>query len=195
MKLQTFITALVFVSGTAVFAQETATPKFETGFSYSFTRINAGGSIGSYSANGGSGYAEYNVNRYLGLVADLGANTVSSANGLALNNTEFTYLFGPRFNWRTSSRITPYVQTLIGGVRFSNAYDSNLGSPIVGGSQNNFAMAFGGGVDYRVNDHLAVKPLQVEYLMTQIPDSFSNVNQAQNDLRYSAGVVFRFGSK
>jgi hypothetical protein len=196
MKLGTFITAAVFVSGTiAAFGQEVTTPKFETGFNYTFTRINAGGNIGSYSANGGSGYAEYNLNRYVGLVADLGGNTVGTANGIPLNNTEFTYLFGPRFNWRTAHRFTPYVQTLAGGARFSNAYDSNLGFPVLGGAQNNFAAMIGGGVDFQINDHLSVKPLEVDYLMTQLPNSFSNVNEAQNNLRYSAGVVFRFGSK
>lgn len=186
---------VVFLSGMTAFGQEVVTPKIETGFSYSFTRVNAGGSVGSYSAHGGSAYAEYNLNRYVGLVADLGGNTIGSANGIPLNNTEFTYLFGPRFNLRTSRRITPYVQTLVGGARFSNAYDANLDFPGLGGSQNNFAAAIGGGVDYRVNDHLAVKPIQVEYLMTQVPTVFNNINGVQNNLRYSAGVVLRFGNK
>jgi hypothetical protein len=40
-----------------------------------------------------------------------------------------------------------------------------------------------------------VKPLQVEYVTAQLPDVLSNRNSFQNDLRYSGGVVFRFGAK
>jgi len=41
----------------------------------------------------------------------------------------------------------------------------------------------------------AVKPIQVEYFMTQLPQLASNLNSAQNNLRYSAGLIFRFGAK
>jgi hypothetical protein len=40
-----------------------------------------------------------------------------------------------------------------------------------------------------------VKPLQVEYLMTQLPQLASNLNSVQNNLRYSAGIVYRFGER
>ncbi len=194
MKIRTFILGAICVSGFSAYAQEASTPLVETGFNYTFTRINPGGSLTSYTANGGSGYVEYNLNHVVGLVADLGANTIGTVNGYALNNTTFTYLFGPRFNWRLS-RFTPYVQTLVGGARFSNAYDPGSASPVLGVSENSFAAAIGGGVDVRLTDHIALKPIQVEYLMTQLPSEFVNVNQVQNNLRYSAGVVFRFGSK
>jgi opacity protein-like surface antigen len=194
MKIRTFILGAICVSGFSAYAQEASTPLVETGFDYTFTRVNPGGSLTSYTANGGSGYVEYNLNHVVGLVADLGANTIGTVNGYALNNTTFTYLFGPRFNWR-AGRFTPYVQTLVGGARFSNAYDPGSPSPGLGVSQNSFAAAIGGGVDVRLTDHIALKPIQVEYLMTQLPSQFANVNQVQNNLRYSAGVVLRFGSK
>jgi len=194
MRIVTFILGAICVSGLAGYAQEAATPVAEAGFNYSFTRVNPGGSLASYTANGGSGYLEYNLNRVVGLVADLGANNIGTVKGVPVNNTTFTYLFGPRFNWRMS-RFTPYVQTLVGGARFSNAFDPGSTSPLLGRSENTFAAAIGGGVDVRLNDRIALKPIQVEYLMTQLPSEFVNVNQVQNNLRYSAGVVFRFGSK
>jgi hypothetical protein len=194
MKIRTFILGAICISGFAAYAQEASTPVAEVGFNYSYTRFNPGGNLNSYNANGGSGYVEYNLNRVVGLVADLGANNVGTVNGVSLNNTTFTYLFGPRFNWRMS-RFTPYVQTLVGGARFSNAYDPASPTPVSGGTVNSFAAAIGGGVDVRLTNHIALKPIQVEYLMTQLPSEFANVNQVQNNLRYSAGVVFRFGSK
>ncbi len=193
MKIRTFILGAICVSGFAAYAQEASTPVIETGLDYSFTRVNTGGgTLGSYNSNGGSGYVEVNINRVIGLVADLGANYNGNVNGFPINNTTFTYLFGPRFNWRMS-RFTPYFQTLVGGARFSNAYDAASPSPSLGTSENTFAAAMGVGVDVKLTDHIALKPIQIEYLATQLRSDF--VNGVQNDLRYSAGLVFRIGSK
>ncbi len=137
---------------------------------------------------------EYNLNHVVGLVADLGANYIGNVNGFPVDNTTFTYLFGPRFNWRMS-RLTLYAQTLVGGARFSNAYDPAAFSPVLGTSENSFAAAIGGGVDYRLTDRIAIKPIQLEYFIAQLPSTLVNVNQVQNNLRYSADIVFRFGSK
>ena len=61
-------------------------------------------------------------------------------------------------------------------------------------TQNAFAMASGGGLDWTVSKHIAIKPIQVEYMMTQI-DSTKGFGRHQNDVRYSGGVVFRFGGR
>ena len=169
-------------------------PAAEAGFDYSFAHLNPGGTLGPFNGNGGSGYLSYNLTKTFSLVADIGAFHTGTVNGVALDNTTFTYLFGPRINWRTR-RFTPYVQTLVGGARSSNAYDPGLASPSLGMSGNAFAAAIGGGIDVPVTAHFTVKPFQVEYLMTQIPSSTSNTSYLQNGLRYSAGVVFSFGSK
>ena len=169
-------------------------PVAEVGFSYSYTRVNPGGTLSGANANGGYGYVEYNVNKVLGLVADLGANRVGNAGGVQLGETTFEYLFGPRFNWR-KSRFTPYVQVLVGGQRFSNGLNPSSTTPRLASAQNNFAAAIGGGVDFKLTSHIAVKPIQVEYLAAEVSPPGVNLNFVQNNLRYSAGVVFRFGSK
>jgi hypothetical protein len=196
MNPRTIVLAAMATCGMAAYAQ-VVTPRIETGFDYTFTRVNPGGFyLSSYSAQGGSGFVEYNVNPMLGLVADVGANYVGVVSGFALDNTTFTFLFGPRVNWR-KPRWTIYGQTLVGGARFSDAYDPALFTPIGGTpvSQITFAAAIGGGADYRLTSHIAIKPIQVEYLMTQLPGRLSKVNEVQNNLRYSAGIVFRFGAK
>ena len=55
-------------------------------------------------------------------------------------------------------------------------------------------MAAGGGVDFLVTNHIAIKPIQLEYVMTRLPNALG-FGGHQNDIRYSAGVVFRIGSK
>lgn len=192
-KSHAILAGAFLASGIVASAQEVATPKAEVGLSYSYTRVNPGGTLASYNANGGYGYAEYNFGRVLGIVGELGANHVGSVNGVQFGNTTFEYLFGPRFNWR-HSRFTPYVQALIGGERFSNGLNPASGSPLLA-SQNNFAAALGGGLDITVTNHIAIKPFQLEWLTTQLTGSASTLRYVQDNLRYSAGVVFRFGSK
>lgn len=184
--------ASVFASALVATAQESATPQVEAGFNYSYTRVNPGNGFGAYNANGGFGDVEYNFNRTFGAVADLGGTYTGTVDGIAYNNTTFEYLFGPRINLRYS-RFNPYVQALFGGERYSNGWNPGAFYPALGVSQNNFAMAFGGGLNVRVNDHLALRPFQVEYLATRIAPG--NMSYLQNDLRYSAGVVLRLGSK
>src|SRR6266481_1714419 len=156
MRLLTFVSGLGLAFGTVASAQEHATtPVAEVGVNYSFARINPGGSTPSFNQNGGSGYVEYNINRVVGVVADLGAYHNGPVNGIN-DNTTFSYLFGPRFNWRMS-RVTPYVQTLVGGARLSSFVNP------LANSENVFATALGGGVDVQLTKHIAVKPVQVEY--------------------------------
>ena len=171
------------VGATASAQEEVPTPKYEIGLNYSWLHVNSANGDYQRNGNGGSGYFEYNLNRIVGLVGDIGgyANTSSGKNGRLL-----TYMFGPRFNWR-HSRLNPYVQFLFGGAYLWN-------NPHYSTTQNAFATAAGGGLDYRLTDHIAIKPIQVEYVMTQL-NSANGFGSHQNDVRYSAGVVFRLGSK
>lgn len=181
MKALTLALGLALASSAVLSAQE-GTPKYEIGFNYSGLHVNSANNDRQRNGNGGSGYFEYNVNNTLGLVADFGgyANT-------RVNDRLFTYMFGPRFNWR-HSRLTPYVQFLFGGGHVWN----NLGSATT--TQTSFALASGGGLDYRLSKHIAIKPIQVEYVMTQI-NSTDGFGSHQNDVRYSAGVVLQLGER
>jgi hypothetical protein len=103
-------------------------------------------------------------------------------------------MFGPRFNFRHWSRVTPYVQFLFGG---AYAWAGPTGNSQ---TQNAFATAAGGGLDYHWTKRISIKPIQVEYVMTQFDSarlggSTRAFGDHQNDVRYSAGVVLRFGDK
>ena len=175
--------AIALGLGSSAFAEEVSTPKYEIGLNYSWLHANSANRDYQRTGYGGSGSFAYNLNKTVGLVADVGgyANTRDR-----INDRLMTYMFGPRFNWR-HSKLTPYAQFLFGGAYVWSG-------PTYTNTQNAFATAAGGGVDYRLTDHIAVKPIQVEYVMTQI-DSANGFGSHQNDVRYSAGVVFRLGSK
>jgi hypothetical protein len=167
--------------GAVANAQEVSTPLVEIGASYSWLHVNSANNDYHRTGNGGSGYVEYNINRWVGLVADIGGYANTRVDDKAL-----TYLFGPRFNWR-HSRLTPYVQALFGG---AYAWTNPKGVP--SNTQNAFAAAVGGGLDYRLTNRIAIKPIQVEYVRTEL-DSALGFGSHQNNIRYSAGVVLRIG--
>ncbi|HUN58095.1 MAG TPA: outer membrane beta-barrel protein [Candidatus Binataceae bacterium] len=181
--VSTAMLAGLLAYGTIAKAQEVATPIAELGANYSWLHVNSANDIYHRTGNGGSGYLEYNINKSLGLVADFGgyANTRTG-----LDDKAMTYMFGPRFNWR-HARLTPYVQLLFGGI-YAWVSPTGLGSI----TQNAFAMSAGGGLDIQVSHHISFKPVQVEYLMSQLNDSLG-FGGHQNDIRYSAGIVFRVG--
>jgi hypothetical protein len=190
MKTVKLALAAFLASGAVMYAQETNTPKFEVGLEYSWLHVNSANYDFQRTGNGGSGYLEYNINRMIGLVGDFGgyANTRTGINDKAL-----TYLFGPRFTWR-HRRFNPYVQFLFGGAyAWSGPTDNSQ-------KQNAFATASGGGLDINMTEHISIKPIQVEYLTTQFDSarlggSTQGFGDHQNDIRYSGGVVFKFGTR
>jgi hypothetical protein len=189
MKSIHAVVALIVFGALTASAQESApTPVFEAGVNFSLLNSHPGGGASSFYSQGGSATLIYNFNSRFSAVADLGAyhNTSDSNNA----PVTFSYLFGPRVSFR-KSRFTPYVQGLFGGARQWSYLTPGTGG---GTAQNGFAMAFGGGVDFRLNQHWMLKPGQVEYVYTQLPNTLST-NGSQNNIRYSAGVVFTFGSK
>ncbi len=158
--------------------------------------------------NGGSASVAFNLNRYLGLVADFGGYddnqlqlTGTGANEpLVVNSsgTAYTYLFGPRFSFRNSSRFTPFAQVLVGGVHASDVTVSGCTgtacTPLP--AQTALALTAGGGLDIRLTRHFSIRAVQAEYMMTRFADvTYGSTGAAttQNDLRLSSGLLFGFG--
>jgi hypothetical protein len=79
--------------------------------------------------------------------------------------------------------LTPFAQLRLGGVWTSSGIEQI-------GWQNHFAMTAGGGIDVKLSKHFSIRPVQAEYFLTKIPDGLNN---RQNNFRFSAGIVFRFG--
>jgi hypothetical protein len=168
----------------AVRAQEDLS-KLELSGSYNYVRFNINARVSgqppsqTFDGNGGGGELMYNVNRWLGVLGDMGGYwaTNSTSQGAAI-----PYLLGPRLSLRRGV-VTPFVQVLFGGVATSSGIEQI-------GWQSHFAMTAGGGIDLKVSKHFSIRPVQAEYFLTRIPDGLNN---RQNNFRYSAGVVFRFG--
>jgi opacity protein-like surface antigen len=183
-KLLVSLLAVLSFFGTTAYAQDT--PKVDIFAGYSYVRDNPSTSgVNSFSLNGGSASFAYNATSWLSGVADIGAYHNGNILGTGTDGTLSTYLFGPRISYRHSSRITPFGEVLFGV--------AHAGASIAGtsGSDNAFAMSLGGGVDYKLTDRFAIRPIKVDYLMTRFSETGTG-NQTQNNLRVSTGIVFRF---
>jgi outer membrane immunogenic protein len=190
MKNKFAIAILLGLLGTAHLASAQETSRFELYGGFSYIRFNVNANLpgvapsATYNAYGGGSQLEYNANHWLGAVADLAGYGAFATSDGALIGGAFTYLFGPRVNFRHRN-VAPFAQVLFGGI----ATTDGIG---VSGPQNNFAMTAGGGVDFKVSANISVRPVQLEYLMTRLPNGLNN---REDNVRIGAGITLDLGRK
>jgi hypothetical protein len=179
MKRWVLFCGLALFFSAAAFAQE-ETPKVEVFGGYTFLHLGyqgTGNTSLSDNLSGGSVSGCYNLRHWLGVVADFG---LYHGGASSINGNITSYQIGPKVAFRRMGKLTPFGQFLVGGARISG----------VGGySQNDLAVTFGGGADYRLRQRLSVRVVQAEDMITKFTDG---VNNRQNDVRISAGIVLRF---
>ncbi len=159
--------------GLFFFAVPSRAQSVDASLGYSYFRL---GGSGGLNQNGVSGSVAYNPNSWLGVVGDFGAYHASPS-GVSLNT--YTFLFGPRLSLRNPTKVTPFVQALVGGSRLSAGYGGSSAS------STQFAYSLGGGVDLGVLPHLALRP-QVDYV------GLRNSGQTLNCTRVSLSLVAHF---
>jgi hypothetical protein len=184
--------ALLLFAGIAS-AQDEA-PKVEVFGGYSYLRVNPGGNAPGLNFNGGSGSFAYNLTPMFGVVGDFGGYHWSQG---VVDANAISYLFGPKIALRHGP-ITPFAQVLFGGAHLSasgNCDSARVRSETTvfggcAGSINGFAMTLGGGLDWNATNHLGIRVVQAEYLLTRF--TVGNISQTMNNARISTGVVFRW---
>jgi hypothetical protein len=147
------------------------------GYSYYNTDVST---LSRTNTNGWEGSVEGRVLPFLGFVADFdghyGSQNFPCANCVvSANFSEHNFLFGPRVSV-PAGKFRPFGEFLF-GVGHINANAA--------GTDNSFATAVGGGLDYRLIRPLAWR-LQGDYIHT------SFFGATQNDVRISTGIVLRF---
>lgn len=218
---------------------------FELSFSYNLNswlgiKADFSGHYGDHDLNSSSVYEYTDYEDYYGEGEYYYTDKETYKQTGTVEVQRYTYLFGPEFSYRGSSKIRPFAHALFG---FSSADLKNInvdwtnldqysyyeGSSTdyfyegnVTGSFSNtgFAMALGGGLDINVNDKFAIRVAQLDYLGTyhefkgditqqenryygtdssgEVYDSWERTqttkvpSQKYNNIRYSAGVVFKF---
>ncbi len=205
------------VSLFAIAAVAQDVPRTELFVGYTYVRINEGPSnVPSVSANGGGGQFAVNFGKWFGFVTDIGAVHNGNVGGYNFDTTMTNFMFGPRISIRKHSRVTPYFQTLFGGVHSSNSYPVTLppGTPVVtpfattpsqnllnatslrvSASQTAFAFATGGGLDIKINKSVSFRAVELDYYLTRLQSYRTGSDNNQNNIRVSTGLNFTFGAQ
>jgi opacity protein-like surface antigen len=152
-----------------------------------------------------------NFNRYFGLKGDFSAHfhdeqvpvtatcpgttppCPSATQSGDQNAKLFNFLVGPEFKWRRFSRVTPFGHALFGLAHTTGTFSTS--GPVVNLSrtttETGFAMAFGGGLDVRILPRFSLRT-SVDYNPKFVGRDEDGSSTRLDDLRFSAGVLFRF---
>lgn len=156
------------------------------------------------TAHGFQAALEGNINDFFSIVGEFGfatkditdeANLLLDIFGISgtvddADLRSFTFLAGPRIGYR-AEKVRPFAHVLFGIHRIGGSFTVDGSSE--SGYLNNFGMALGGGMDVVVNDTISIRPAQFDVLMSRFSaDGFS---LWESLIRYSGGIVFKFGSK
>ncbi len=169
MKKALWLVPLVVLCVTQGWAQDTA--KWDIFGGYSFVHSDPG-ALPSGSASGWEASLDYNWNHWLALKADFDGH-------YCCDQTMHNFLFGPQFNLG-HGKLKPWVHGLVG---------ASHGTSPGGFSDTVLGFAAGGGIDVKWTERISVRLIQADYLGTRYADF------TQNNFRFSAGLVFHFGTK
>jgi len=172
-KVGLLLAVVLFVTVSAA-AQAQPAPRVELfgGYSHLFADVNNP----TLNLDGFHISAAENLNRWAGGVLDFSTH-YANVGGVNVNMQSIMY--GPRFAYRESEALTPSIHALFGAVRGSAGFEG------ISKADTHFSMGFGGEIDLKINTWAALRLVQADYLVTRF------VNLRQDNLRLSAGIVFR----
>ena len=228
-RLPVAVTALIVLIGSSAFAQDSF-PKIQAFGGYSLFHADTGKLTATMfdddlrerngpfavptNFNGWNADAQYNFSRWLGVVLDVAGrygSPITAASGIKLSGipsgSGYTLLVGPVVSYRNKTKVTPYVHVLFGVDRASIGASTitPLYTPVSSTATTftDFALALGGGIDYKVSRHFAIRVLQLDYLETThnlnkfygtaFPSgTFYGLDTRERNLRVSTGIVVSF---
>ncbi len=174
----------VLALATVAFAQDASKAQVFGG--YQFLSLDGGAGGSRTSVHGLDFDAAFRAAKNVSVVADfgMGFKTVTENVGGTLVDVKtktIPILFGPRFV-ATSGKVSPFAEVLFGVAHLSGSVAG------VSDSTNKFAYAFGGGLDYNANKNMSIRLAKFDYLGIRGGEGVGSLN----NLRYAAGVVFKF---
>jgi hypothetical protein len=190
-KLSVLLIAVVALS-IGAFAQD----KADIYGGYSLFRLDNNATLGtSRNLNGWDAEVAGKIFPFVSIVGDINGayQTNDLGGGTSFKNNVYNFLAGPRVSFH-AGKVTPFAHVLF-GVSHSILDATNAGGGST--SDNNFATAFGGGVDVKISPMISFRPAKLDYVLVK-NDPLNSINgnatglTHTNNLRYSAGVVFHF---
>jgi hypothetical protein len=179
--LKGFVLAMALLAARPASAQDVF-PRFEVFGGWSYLPAD-GDDFPRQNSTGFQAALTVNVNRWFGVVADLGGQYSNASwdrgpgvPSLTTNTSVYEYVFGPRFTVR-GDRVDVFGHALVGNA----TGDSGIG----GFSESGFTLGGGGGLDIRLSKRLAAR-VQFDWL-----GSFQDM--IEDNTRLGIGMVVRLG--
>ena len=194
--------AVLYMFSTLAAAQDQPAPKWEAFGGYSFLYPNAYfhamlpagvlpvGSPLESNPRGVGASLTYDFKPWFGLTLDGSTDFHSGENGLAMliDDTAFSNLsLGPKFTLR-KTHVAPFLEVLVGDHRLEPDAFHDI---------NKLGFMFGGGIDFKVHRHIALRLPQVDYVMSSYrygPSATTERTELQG-IRAQVGIVFTWGGE
>jgi len=135
----------------------------------------------------------YNPSKYVGIVGEFGGLyqlgvAAPPLGGTSESTNLYTFMGGAQFNCWKGRTFNPFAQALFGDVYARDTITVNGTSGITSSttSSNGFGMQLGVGVDWNISRHVAVRPFQVNYFMTDFGGTIGH------NFTYQGGIVYKF---
>jgi opacity protein-like surface antigen len=168
MKRLVMVLALMLVLGSVSFAQDV--PKVEGFIGGSVMNIDDSGF--KLTPFGWQGSVNGNVHPVVGIVGDFSGNY---RKGVKIHS----FLGGVQFTKR-ADKTSAFFQAKAGGVHLNGG----------GSGDTNFALGFGGGVDWNINDKVAFRIIQIDWLPVKDGSTW-----VKNVTRAGIGIVVKSSAR
>ena len=200
--LRSMMVAVLCCVGTLAAAQDQPAPKWEVFGGYSFLYPNTdlhamfpGGLLPVSSPlesnpRGLGGSLTYDFNRWFGLTLDGSTHWGSgeSSLGKEVDDAGFTNIsFGPKVTFRRT-HVAPFLEALVGDHRLA---------PDAFHAINKLGFMIGGGLDFKVSKHIALRLPRLDYVMSSYrygPSATTGKTDLRG-VRAQAGLVFTWGGE
>lgn len=145
-----------------------------------YASFQAGFPVGSsFRMNGIGGFVNYNWNHQVGIEGHVRILNLNTWNG----ESQQDYLAGPRYTFLHSNKLRPYAAFQLGMV--------HIQYPFSMGSGNSFALAPGGGLEYRLSRKWSVRGAYEFQILRNTP-SFTNEPQfSVKPSGFTGGISYR----
>jgi opacity protein-like surface antigen len=171
---------------------DTSTPKYQITVGYEY-RSYYPNNMPRFGTNGFDVTYDYSFFRhFLSLVAD--ATGTYRSQGQGGYTDIYTLMAGPRvYPFGHRHKFTVYGEGLFGDGYIRNKLPFSSGFPGTLMTDNRYAFALGGGVEYRLGPRWSIRAAEFDYESTRF---FSTAGTTgQSNYRFSFGVTRRFGHK
>jgi len=195
---------VLLVFGGATFAQHLG----ELSVNYSYMRYVPVDQFPLTNLNGGGGAAVLYFAGFFGIKAEFQGYAGKYINfdfppgsircplgcaGTAEANL-FTGMVGPTVKIRIKG-FQPFFEGLVGAAHtnfYQNIYKNCVGCILNSPGDYAIAVVAGGGIDFKVTSHLAIRPIEADYFLTRFINDITTGHNNQSSFRYQAGLVFEF---